>query len=183
VSNDDDCREGYGRFTEKEMERGDQLHDEARDRAYEKEMEEKRAMIPTRRMDQFTISMNGSPDADHLVALDLFARKLERELAEAREQRNECERQFQSKIDELIGVMNQRDQLSDELAACTVTMTKAEGVILEMIQQRDRLVEEIKIALGCLVTNYDIDGVSMSASDAADHLRKALAAVKGGIDE
>jgi hypothetical protein len=51
---------------------------------------------PTPRNDEFTAFCNGLDDASHLVALDKFARELERELAEAREQRDKLAEALQA---------------------------------------------------------------------------------------
>lgn len=40
-------------------------------------------------MDSFTLSMNGYDDTGHLLALDAFARRLERERNQARKKRDE----------------------------------------------------------------------------------------------
>ncbi len=76
-----------------------------------------------------------------------------------------------------------RDQLSDELSACTVTMTKAEGVILEMIEQRNALTaafSEWPRLREWLEMDSFIRGYMSAELPAFDAMSNALSAVKGG---
>jgi hypothetical protein len=73
-------------------------------------------------MDKFTDFIAGTDDTTHLIALDLLARDLECQLADAREQINEMEIRHaaamlrtQTIVDESNVIREQRDRLRDDL--------------------------------------------------------------------
>ena len=55
----------------------------------------------------------GETAYEHSVRRSVAMADLERQLAKAQAGRDECERQFQAKVEELIGVMEQRDRLAE----------------------------------------------------------------------
>ena len=73
--------------------------------------------------------------------------KAERELAEAREARNECERQFQEKVCEIAQLLSERDEAREELKKLEGAYADATNYYARMIELReelDQVKEELK---------------------------------------
>ena len=120
--------------------------------------------------------MSDTPRTDKEIVGELlvfasFARKLERELAAANEERDELKSKYRTHHDEA-------ERITNEIRRVSSVSRKLKQELAAITEQRDRLAVALRELCGTLLADNPRD-ITELLNKAGD----ALAAVKGGSDE